>query len=58
MNGYSPYAKLDGKLMWTEPTWQLYIKADNVTAHRYYDFGAVKQPGLWIMAGGNIKLNL
>jgi iron complex outermembrane receptor protein len=46
MNGYSPYAKLDGKLMWTEPTWQLYIKADNVTAHRYYDFGAVKQPGL------------
>ncbi|MGI6242578.1 MAG: TonB-dependent receptor plug domain-containing protein [Prevotella sp.] len=57
MNGYHPYAKLDGKLTWNEPTWQLYVKADNITGHRYYDLGAVKQPGIWIMAGGNIKLN-
>ncbi len=58
MNGYHPYAKFDGKLAWTESTWELYLKADNITAHRYYDLGSVKQPGLWIMAGGKFKLNL
>lgn len=57
MNGYHPYAKLDGKLTWTEPSWQLYVKADNITCHRYYDLEAVRQPGIWIMAGGNIKFN-
>ena len=58
MNGYHPYAKLDGKLMWEEKNYELYVKADNLTAHRYYDLGSVRQPGLWLMAGGSIKFNL
>lgn len=57
MNGYPPYAKLDGKLTWSEPSWQVYVKADNITNHRYYDFGSVLQPGIWIMAGSQIKLH-
>ena len=56
MNGYHPYAKLDGALRWTERHYQLYVKADNITAHRYYDLGSVKQPGLWIMAGAKVNL--
>lgn len=56
MNGYHPYAKLDGNIQWTENNYQLYLKADNITCHRYYDIGGVKQPGLWIMGG--IKVNL
>ena len=56
MNGYHPYAKLDGVLQWSEPHYQLYVKADNITAHRYYDIGGVKQPGLWIMAGAKVNL--
>lgn len=56
MNGYHPYAKFDGVLQWTEPHYQLYVKADNITAHRYYDIGGVKQPGLWIMAGAKVNL--
>ena len=56
MNGYKPYAKVDGKLTWHEPHWQLYLKADNLTCHRYYDLGSVLQPGLWIMAGAGITL--
>ncbi len=55
MNGYHPYAKLDGKLMWTARHWELHLKADNITAHRYYDLGSVLQPGLWIMAGGSVR---
>lgn len=56
MNGYHPYAKFDSVLQWTEPHYQLYVKADNITAHRYYDIGGVKQPGLWIMAGAKVNL--
>lgn len=58
MNGYHPYTKVDLKLQWQAPRYSLYVQADNLTAHTYYDLGGVKQPGLWIMAGGSIKLNL
>lgn len=56
MNGYHPYAKLDGRIQWAERHWQLYVKADNITCHRYYDLGGVKQPGLWIMGGAKLFL--
>ena len=56
MNGYKPYAKVDGKLTWREQRWQINLKADNLTCHRYYDLGSVLQPGLWIMAGAGITL--
>ena len=56
MNNYSPYTKVDVKLMWTAPSYSLYVKADNITCHRYYDLGAVRQPGLWIMAGGSVRI--
>ncbi|MBR1688032.1 MAG: TonB-dependent receptor [Prevotella sp.] len=58
MNGYHPYWKLDAKLQWTAPSYSLYVQADNLTAHRYYDIGGVRQPGLWLMAGGSIRLKL
>ncbi|ALO48295.1 TonB-dependent receptor plug domain-containing protein [Hoylesella enoeca] len=58
MNGYHPYTKIDCKVQWDVPTYNLYIRADNLTAHRYYDIGGVKQPGLWLMVGGAIKLEL
>ena len=56
MNGYHPYAKVDAKLLWRQPRYELYLKADNLTAHRYYDLGGVRQPGLWLMAGASIHL--
>lgn len=55
MNGYNPYAKLDCKVQWTKPTYSIYVKADNLTCHRYYDIAGVKQPGLWLMAGASIR---
>ncbi len=56
MNGYHPYTKVDCKLMWDEKKYNVYVKLDNITCHRYYDLTAVKQPGLWVMAG--VSLNL
>ena len=55
MNGYHPYTKIDGKIMWDAKTYNIYLMADNITCHRYYDLGAVKQPGMWVMAGVTIK---
>ena len=56
MNGYHPYTKVDCKLMWDAKKYSIYVKADNLTCHRYYDLAAIKQPGLWIMAGASINL--
>ena len=56
MNGYHPYTKVDCKLMWDEKKYNIFVKADNITCHRYYDLTAVKQPGLWIMAGASVNL--
>ena len=56
MNGYHPYCKIDAKIMWKDTHYDIYLKADNITAHRYYDIGGVLQPGLWIMAGASWRL--
>lgn len=58
MNGYHPYAKLDAKLSWTAERYDIYLKADNITNHRYYDIGSVLQPGIWVMAGAKVKMAL
>ena len=58
MNGYHPYTKIDGKIKWTAEKYDLFVQADNITNHHYYDLTAVEQPGIWIMAGANIRLNL
>lgn len=58
MNGYHPYAKLDAKLTWNGDRYNVFVKADNLTSHRYYDLGSVMQPGLWIMAGCSVKMEL
>lgn len=54
--GYHPYAMINAKVEWTQTHWQLYLTANNLTAHRYYDIGNVLQPGLWITAG--VKVNI
>lgn len=58
MNHYSPYTKVDVRLQWTAPTYSIYVKADNLTNHRYYDLGSVRQPGLWVMAGASVRIGL
>ncbi|MGM9802937.1 MAG: TonB-dependent receptor plug domain-containing protein [Muribaculaceae bacterium] len=54
---YKPYAVLDLKLQFTKPTYELWVSANNLTDHTYYDFGNIPQPGLWIMAGGSYRFN-
>lgn len=58
MNGYSPYGKLDAKISWQGRHHELYVQVDNLTNRRYYDLGGIRQPGIWVMAGGKVSLNL
>ena len=58
MGDYRPYANLDLRLQWTEQKWMAYIQGTNLTDCRYYDLGHVRQPGVWVMAGARLKLNL
>ena len=55
---YHPYAMLDAKLQWKAPRYQVFVQATNITNHCYYDLGSVPQPGIWVMAGAKVKLNL
>lgn len=55
---YHPYAMLDAKLLWDATQYQIYVQATNITNHRYYDIAAVPQPGIWIMAGARLKLQM
>ena len=53
---YSPYFLLDTRLTWQEPTWKIYLEANNLLDTRYHDYGLVEQPGRWLIVGFNIKL--
>lgn len=55
---YRPYALLSCKLQWSKPKYNLYASLENLTNHRYYDLGSVKQPGFWLMVGGSIRFDL
>ena len=53
---YGRFATLDLKLQWTERAYALYLKASNLTNHRYYDYPNVLQPGLWLMGGVKVTI--
>ncbi len=58
LQSYHPYATLDLKLQWTDKKYDLYVQGNNLTNHRYYDLGNIAQPGICILAGARLKLNL
>ena len=58
LHSYDPYAVLSLKLAWTRPKYDVYGSFENLTAHRYYDFGSIPQPRLWMMFGANYRFNL
>ena len=53
---YQTYGVLDGRLSWTEPKWSLYLEGNNLLDRNYVDFGNVRQPGFWFVAGATIRL--
>jgi iron complex outermembrane receptor protein len=57
VKSYHPYSVIDAKATWKEDTYSIYIEGNNLTNHRYVDYGNVPQPGAWVIAGVEIALN-
>lgn len=55
---FGTFATLDLKVQWEKPRYTLYVQANNLTNHKYYDFANVQQPGIWLMGGAKMKLGL
>lgn len=54
---YGSFGQLDLRVQWDAPLYQLYAKANNLTAHRYYDYANIPQPGIWFTVGGKVCIN-
>ncbi len=55
---YKPYSLLDVKVQWNAPTYNIYVEANNLFDHTYYDHGNIPQPGIWIRGGVSYRFNL
>lgn len=55
---YSPYGILDGRLQWTGAKYKVYLEANNIFNKSYIDHGCIPQPGIWIMAGAAVNINI
>lgn len=55
---YGTFGTLDLKLQWTKNIYTLYVQANNLTNHKYYDFANIQQPGIWFMSGMKINIDL
>ena len=53
---YEPYVLVDARLTWQQPTWKVYVEANNLFGMRYRDFGLVEQPGRWLIAGFGLRI--
>ena len=53
---YRPYSVVDARLAWTKDTYSIYVEGNNLTGHRYVDYGNVPQPGCWVTGGIKVFL--
>ncbi len=53
---YEPFWLSDTRFIWKEQHVSVYLETSNIFNSRYYDFGGLIQPGIWIRGG--ISMNL
>lgn len=53
---YTPYTLLDSRLTWQVNNIKLYVEANNILNQKYYDFGGIIQPGIWVTAGITVEI--
>lgn len=58
LSKYAPYSVLDSRLSWEGKSWHCYVQANNLTGHRFSDFGRLIQPGVWWMMGASFNIRL
>ena len=52
---YQPYSLFDARLSWKMPSTEWYVEANNIFNKEYVDYGNVRQPGFWFIAGVRYK---
>lgn len=57
LRSYTPYVLIDSRLSWNEPSYRIFVEGNNLLNRRYYDYGNVPQPGIWVKAGFNWTLH-
>lgn len=55
---YKPYALIDARLSWNTGRYRVYAEANNIFDTDYRDYGNVRQPGLWFIAGAAVDIDL
>lgn len=53
---YHPYSVVDARLEWNAAAYSVYVDGQNLTGHRYVDYGNVPQPGCWVTVGAICRL--
>ena len=56
VNDYKPYCLVDARLSWQQPSYEFYLKANNLFGTTYRDHGLVPQPGRWLIGGVTVSL--
>ena len=56
IQAYRPYSVIDARLSWSTANCQFYVDGNNLTGHRYVDYGNVPQPGCWMIVGAKYSL--
>ena len=51
IKSYRPYSIVDARIAWNKDCYSVYLEGNNLTNHKYVDYGNVPQPGCWIMGG-------
>lgn len=57
-SGYRPYITCDATLFWRPLNFNVFIDFKNLFNIRYYDFGNIPMPGIWISGGIKYTVNL
>ena len=57
VRAYHPYSVVDARLSWDQAGYTIYLEGNNLTNHRYVDYGNVVQSGCWITAGIKLKVS-
>lgn len=53
---YNPYLMLDGRLLYSQTKFDLFIDANNILNKKYADIGGIQQPGMNFNLGLRLKL--
>jgi iron complex outermembrane receptor protein len=54
---YKGFTTTDVKLFWRPLNFDIYLNCNNIFDARYFDFGNIEMPGLWISSGVNYKFD-